>query len=171
VTGFATQAQWLDLLIELQPRIRRLIGRRVGRAAAADLTQDLFLRLRRIATPLLTKEDASRYLMRIAMNAAIDHKRIEGGRTELLTGMQGLLSDAIPDPLEQVLIDEKMSEVDAALAELPAKCRDVLWLSRVEGLTHTEIAERLGVSRSLVEKYVVRAVLHCRVRLDAATDE
>lgn len=35
-------------------------------------------------------------------------------------------------------------------------------MSRVEGMTHAQIAEKLGVSRSLVEKYAVKAVLHCR---------
>jgi DNA-directed RNA polymerase specialized sigma24 family protein len=32
-------------------------------------------------------------------------------------------------------------------------------------MTHAEIATRLGVSVSLVEKYMVRALLHCRTRL------
>ncbi len=171
MTTFATQAQLLDVLIELQPRIRRLMTRRVGRATAADLTQDLFLRLCRIGTHLSTRDDARRYLMRIAMNAATDHRRIESRRTELLSGLHALFAGNTPDPQEQLLLDERMSEVEVALAELPSKCRDVLWLSRVEGLTHTEIAERLGVSRSLVEKYIVRALLHCRARLSALPGE
>lgn len=41
----------------------------------------------------------------------------------------------------------------------------MLILSRLDGLTHGQIAERLGVSRSLVEKRLVQAVLHCRARI------
>ena len=39
-------------------------------------------------------------------------------------------------------------------------------MSRMEGKTHAEIAAELGVSKSLVEKYAVRALLHCRARLN-----
>ena len=55
--------------------------------------------------------------------------------------------------------------LDEALHELPGKTRDMLILSRLDGLTHGQIAERLGVSRSLVEKRLVQAVLHCRARI------
>jgi RNA polymerase sigma factor (sigma-70 family) len=169
LTTFASQAQLLDVLIELQPRIRRLITRRVGSAAAADLTQELFLRLCRVGTNLPTREDARRYLIRIAINAATDHQRVEGRRSELLTGMPEPGEGRALDPQHQVLMDETIAQVETALAELPSKCRDVLWLSRVEGMTHAEIANTLGVSKSLVEKYIVRAILHCRTRLSDGT--
>jgi RNA polymerase sigma-70 factor (ECF subfamily) len=38
-------------------------------------------------------------------------------------------------------------------------------LRKIEGLSHPEIAERLGVSRSVVEKHIVNAMKHCRVRI------
>jgi RNA polymerase sigma-70 factor (ECF subfamily) len=41
---------------------------------------------------------------------------------------------------------------------------------RVNGLSHTEVADRLGVSKSLVEKYLARLVQHCRARLREAED-
>jgi DNA-directed RNA polymerase specialized sigma24 family protein len=41
----------------------------------------------------------------------------------------------------------------------------MLFLSRVEGFTHAEIAEQMGVSQSLVEKYLIKAILHCRAQL------
>jgi RNA polymerase sigma-70 factor (ECF subfamily) len=52
-----------------------------------------------------------------------------------------------------------------ALAELSPLCRDSFMLRKLEGLSHPEIAERLGISRSLVEKHIVNAMKHCRVRL------
>lgn len=55
--------------------------------------------------------------------------------------------------------------VESALSELPGKAREMLYLSRVAGLTHGEIAERLGVSKSLIEKYIARALAHCRLRM------
>jgi RNA polymerase sigma factor (sigma-70 family) len=168
VTTDASRVQLLDLFIELQPRIRRLIAHRVGPTVAADLTQEMFLRLSRIGINLPTREDATRYLIRIAINAASDHQRLEGRRNELLSEIPRPCEQLGLDPQLQVLIDETIAQVEAALAELPSKCRDVLWLSRVEGMTHAEIAKTLGVSKSLVEKYIIRSLLHCRTKLDPA---
>ena len=41
-------------------------------------------------------------------------------------------------------------------------------MSRLDGLRNGEIAERLGISRNMVEKHIIKAMLHCRRRLDAA---
>ena len=49
-----------------------------------------------------------------------------------------------------------------ALSELPAACRECFLLRKLDGLSHLEIADRLEISRSMVEKHMVRALLHCR---------
>lgn len=49
-----------------------------------------------------------------------------------------------------------------ALAALPEKCRKVYLLRKVHGFSHREIAERMGLSVSSVEKYLMRGVLHCK---------
>jgi len=53
----------------------------------------------------------------------------------------------------------------AALEELPLKCRQVYIKHRLEGWTHTEIAEEMGLSRSMVEKHMTRALRHVSERL------
>ena len=52
-----------------------------------------------------------------------------------------------------------------ALSELPAACRECFLLRKLDGLSHLEIADRLGVSRSMVEKHIVNAMKHCRIRI------
>jgi RNA polymerase sigma-70 factor (ECF subfamily) len=59
----------------------------------------------------------------------------------------------------------RLELLERALAELPAVCRDSFLLRKLDGLTHVQIAERLGISRSLVEKHIVNAMKHCRVRM------
>ncbi|MER2300157.1 MAG: sigma factor-like helix-turn-helix DNA-binding protein, partial [Pseudomonas sp.] len=44
-------------------------------------------------------------------------------------------------------------------------CRDCFLLRKLDGLSHQQIAEHLGISRSLVEKHIVNAMRHCRVRM------
>lgn len=53
----------------------------------------------------------------------------------------------------------------AALETLPPKCRTIYILHRLEGRTHTEIANDLGLSRSMVEKHMTRALRHIHAQL------
>lgn len=52
-----------------------------------------------------------------------------------------------------------------ALDELPAACRTAFLLNRVDGVKHRDIAHKIGISVSMVEKHIVRAFIHCRTRL------
>lgn len=150
----------------MRPKIERIIASRVGdRATAADLTQDLYLRLDRVSDQLADDGEARRYLARMAVNASIDHLKVEARRVELLAGVVDLFDSPDRSPEDVALTDDRIDVVGRALDELPGKCREMLFLSRVQGLTHGEIAERMGVSKVLVEKYVARALLHCRARL------
>ena len=60
---------------------------------------------------------------------------------------------------------QRLEMVQRALAELPVACRESFLLRKLEGLSHPEIAERLGLSRSVVEKHIVNAMKHCRNRI------
>ena len=157
-----TSEELSGIFVKIRPSLVRVIERKTGDAQIAqDLAQDIYLRLQRIADELPNEDEARRYLMRMATHAAIDHLRVEGNRVQLLAGALSLFEGHVADPEAHAQAHDRLAAIDVALTELPARCRDVLYLSRIEGLTHVEIAERLGVSRSLVEKYAVLAVTHC----------
>ncbi|MBW4053125.1 MAG: sigma-70 family RNA polymerase sigma factor [Proteobacteria bacterium] len=65
--------------------------------------------------------------------------------------------------------EEMIAVIDRALAELPQKCRRVLLLYRIEGLTRAEIASELGLGERMVRLYMARALEHLRRRLDEAS--
>ncbi|MGB3432953.1 RNA polymerase sigma factor [Achromobacter sp.] len=52
--------------------------------------------------------------------------------------------------------------IDAALRQLPEKCRQAYIWHRIDGLTQTEVAARLGLSLNTVERYIMRAMRHLR---------
>jgi len=58
----------------------------------------------------------------------------------------------------------------AAVDDLPPRCREVFLMSRLDGLGNGEIAGRLGISRNMVEKHIIKAMMHCRRRLDTLKD-
>jgi RNA polymerase sigma factor (sigma-70 family) len=162
-------AELLKVFLEYRTRLERLLaGRLQSRDVAEDIAQDLYLKLPRVTEQFPSGEDARRYLIRMATNAALDHQRTESRRGSLLAGMELVFDGVEASPEELAVSRDEIAQLEEALRELPPKCRDVLYLSRVEGMTHAEIAGKLGVSKSLVDKYAVRALLHCRAKLSHA---
>jgi RNA polymerase sigma factor (sigma-70 family) len=131
-----------------------------------DLIQEVFSRLlRRSDFRSITFIDG--YLFEIAANVFRDHLRLRQSRAgdrheEYREEHSG--QDFSP---ERVLIGkESVGQVARALRELPERARMAFVLHRFEGLRHPEIARRLGVSVSAVEKYIIRALTHIKVRMD-----
>lgn len=58
-----------------------------------------------------------------------------------------------------------LDTLEAAVAALPPKCRTVFLLSRVEGLSNAQVAQRCGISVKMVEKHLAKAIVRCRARV------
>jgi len=54
-----------------------------------------------------------------------------------------------------------------AIEALPPRCRQVFLLHRVEGMRHAEVAQTLGISRSMVEKHMINAYSSLHAELEA----
>jgi RNA polymerase sigma-70 factor (ECF subfamily) len=68
-----------------------------------------------------------------------------------------------PDRHLQAVID--LEVLEAAVVALPPKCRTVFLLSRIEGLSNAEVAQRCGISVKMVEKHLAKAIVACRARV------
>src|SRR3546814_128598 len=135
---------------------------------AADLVQEIFLRLAQ-QPPGAGESNARSYLYRIARNLAIDHFRQEERRqTRPVPAEQFAdLPDEAP-PVERVAeARQRLTLLRRAMAELPTRTQDIFELNRIEGLTYAEIACRLGISESSVQKHLARALHHAMQRLKA----
>jgi RNA polymerase sigma factor (sigma-70 family) len=71
------------------------------------------------------------------------------------------LFDASPEAVFEAV--EELLRLDAALARISAKAREAFILSQFEELGYAEIAQRLGVSVSMVRKYIAQALTACYV--------
>ncbi|MDC2857968.1 MULTISPECIES: FecR domain-containing protein [unclassified Delftia] len=94
-------------------------------------------------------------------NIAIDHLR-HGQRTAERFDTSAREGEP-PSPLSPDVADthsyrQALAGVEGALAQLPARCRDIFLADRIEGASHAELAERHGVSVKTVEREVMRAM-------------
>lgn len=68
-----------------------------------------------------------------------------------------------PDaPLRAARLADDLARV---LAELPPKCRQAFVLNRIEGWTQAEVATYMGLSKNMIERYVMRAIEYVQERL------
>ncbi len=136
---------------------RRIVGRD---DLAEDVVQETFLRIWRAAHQYdPAKGPAYAWLVRIARNRALSARargsRHDEGRAEL--DAERLAYDG-PDPAALTMRSEEARRVNACLSNLPANHRRSVTLVYFEGLTHRELAERLGVQLGTAKSWVRRGL-------------
>lgn len=72
----------------------------------------------------------------------------------------------VPSTEHLVDLQQRMQALQHIINCLPAKCREVFWLFRVEGISQADIALRLNISVNMVERHVIRALLDIRAARD-----
>jgi RNA polymerase sigma-70 factor (ECF subfamily) len=154
------------LLEEWAPRVYRFALRLCDDAhAAEDLTQETFLRAWRQRARLRDERAARVWLFRITANLWRDHLR----RRRSPVGHAGPLNEdkaSRAQPAEQLASEkEELQRALEALAELPPRQREVLYLGACEGLSTAEISEILGGSADAVKTNLSLARKKIRERL------
>ncbi len=64
--------------------------------------------------------------------------------------------------VDRVADQDALVRLRRAVARLPPKCQLVFMLSRFDGLSHRQIASKLGISAKMVEKHIARALIACQ---------
>jgi RNA polymerase sigma factor (sigma-70 family) len=140
------------------------------RDLAEEATQQTFLQAWRSAQSFDPTREMAPWLATIARRAAIDLHRREARRTH--ARLDEFDSQAavvtLPDAAETAY---EVWEVRRAIEALPPEERDVVRLQHLEGLTHTEIAERIGVPPGTVKSRSFRAHRHLAARLGHLREE
>jgi RNA polymerase sigma-70 factor (ECF subfamily) len=140
-------------------------------AAAEDAVQDAFLRAWRALDRFDEQAEFSTWLYRIAINAAIDHRR-ERGRRERLSGTlpqdfdgQVTARSTDADPHRQAFGRQLVDRAHEAIAGLPEAERTAILLRHFEGCSIAEIARALGGGENAAKQAVFRAVHKLRAVL------
>lgn len=133
---------------------------------AADLVQESFLRM--AEQPRGERIDNSQaYLYRTAHNLLVDHIRQQQRRRTDSQPHEAMvhIEDERPALDEQLDAQQRRQLLRSAIAELPARTQQIFELNRIHGLTHAEVARRLAISDSSVQKHLAKALAHVTARL------
>ncbi|MBO9499530.1 MAG: RNA polymerase sigma factor [Novosphingobium sp.] len=150
-----------------RPSLERYFLRRVrDRVEAEDLIQEVFLRLAKRGN-IEDIDKLGGYVFETASSVLTD--RVRKQRTHHEAKHEAFDNDRHADvdfsPERVLLGRESLARATAALLELPERTRVIFVLRRLEGMRYLDIAARLGISVSAVEKHMVRATVHLMQRL------
>jgi RNA polymerase sigma factor (sigma-70 family) len=166
--GDAHRVAELDRLVSrYYDRVVRFLKRRSPTAEdAADLAHDTFVRLSAVDIRQIREPES--FLLTAALNLLRDRARSAKAQHVAMTVSVEDAQLVCPAPRPEQVLDgeQRLRSLEAALGELSPKCRAVFVLFHFDGVSQKEIADRLRISVSMVEKYVRQAIKHCQERLD-----
>lgn len=148
--------------------LRRFFERRAPGLSgeSEDLTQEVFVRLaQRQQRGRIERIEG--YLFETASNVLIDRTRRRATRCADRHDLYDEATHAIEDfsPERVLMAREEIEIFKSALQEMPDRVRTAFVLHRFEDLTYSEIAKKLGVTVSSVEKYIIRALREITLRM------
>lgn len=141
---------------KLEAALRRYFRRRSAAHEVDDLVQEVFVHLQSRRSEERV-EDMDRYVFVVAGNVLMRRHRKERRWTRVL-GIEPQ-DDYTPITPERALLGkDRLSSALAVLTQLPPRTRQIFLLHRFEDMTYLRIASALGISRSAVEKHMIRAL-------------
>lgn len=156
----------LETYLDQRKAIIQFFRARMGSEAdVEDLLQELYLKVAE-HDPGHTVQSPRAYLYRLASNLLVDRwrawqrSRIRDNVWRQTTRTLGIAEDVddAPSP-EAVLLDrDRLGQLLGVIASLPQRTQTIFRLHKFEGFSHAEVAKRLDISRSAVEKHMMDAL-------------
>lgn len=153
-----------DLYVKHRASLQRHVRGALDTADDADdVVQDTFLRMlsnQGAGSRLRDADSPVAYLFRSARNLAVDRLRQlrARGSHHNIVYLEPGAADESPGPEATLLSRERLEALQAAVRRLPPRRRQVFYLHKVRQLTYKEVSEHLGISVSMVEKHMMKAL-------------
>lgn len=151
-------------------QLRRFLLSRVRNAAdVPDIVQEVYLRMMRVPNVESVRSPEA-YLFTVAQHVVQQHT-LKASAVPPSADLARMLSDrssdtSFADPALEVHADQCLERLQGGLDRLSPKVRATFLLSRRDGLSFDEIAARLGTTRHMVKKYLMKALTKLRHGLE-----
>jgi len=146
--------------------LRNALKRRVNsHELTEDALQETWVRLAGLKGRSQEIRDHRAFILRIAGNIAIDMLRREQRHSSVCIVDDRILeaiADTCPSPEVFALDRDNLRQFAIALMGLPDNVRTALLLVKCDGMPYRTVAKHLAVSETMVSRYLVQALRHCR---------
>lgn len=147
-----------ELFLRHQDNVFRYAFKLVrSREAAEEILQDVFLKVWNYRKKVDENREFSFLLFKITKNTILTALKTPGLQVQL-TGntVDTLIHHIAPD--DDIIWRQYIEILDKALSTLPGRCREIFQMSRFEGLTYDEIAQKLGISKDTVRLQIIKSL-------------
>jgi len=154
----------LRMVEEYEPGLRQYLSRWLHSPDdVEDVLQDVFVRVL-CYSDLNSVESAKAFVFVIAGNLLKDRNRRQytqaSKRTVTIESVE--LPSEVSDPARIFEARDELRKVDRVLARLRPKTKKAFLLHRLDGFSHKEIAQHMGVTTSMVEKHIMEGLKQLR---------
>ena len=150
--------------------IRFLRGRVGSHNEAREVAQEAYVRLLSLDQPGAVSYLRA-FLFKTAANIAIDRRRRHRNFDKVAADPLFMELAETRTPERQLSGEQALGRLGVLIEAMPPKCRQSFVLNQIHGLDAATIATQLGITDSMVRKYVVRALLHCRAHMDVERND
>ena len=137
--------------------------------ASEDIVQNVFIKVWERRDKLKTNFSIKSYLYKSVYNACINeykrNKSVSALEKKYIEELDRITEDKDKETLEKLIVS-----VREAINELPPKCKEILLLSKKEGLTNIEISDYLNISKNTIERQINIAFSKIRKNVGSKTD-
>jgi RNA polymerase sigma factor (sigma-70 family) len=148
-----------EILAHEASLVRYLFRTWPQRQEVFDLRQDVYVRVYEAAAKARPQAPKS-FLFATArhlMTDRIRRKRIVSiDAVGDLDALNVMVEDISPE--QRISAYEELRRLAEAIDQLPPRCREVVWLRRVDELAQKDVAVRLGITQKVVEKHVMKGM-------------
>ncbi len=132
--------------------------------SAYDILHDALIRFALTKNPNCEQQPHA-YLRTITQNLMLEKFRHDSYSKNYQNTQQNALNDetlTTPSPEHLADLKQRLMLLNQIIEDLPARCREVFILFRLDGIKQNEIARQLNISINMVERHLIRALLDIR---------
>ncbi|WP_073003328.1 RNA polymerase sigma factor [Mariniphaga anaerophila] len=136
---------------------------------AEEIVQEVFIKIWESRAKIDVYSSFESFLFTIAYNSTMSllRKRVSETKSrEYLRSLQRI--DAAEQVIDEIQFKELNNKIESLLTQLTPRQKEIYHLSREEGLTHSEIAEKLNISESTVNNHLVTTLKFIKLHVDSS---
>lgn len=159
-----------DVYLQHREELCRYIVNKFGMkfSEAEDIVHTAFTRFVGMDSPF-SVENPRAFLYTASYNIAVDlkrHSQVQDRYSQSVVNNDAEIIDAV-GPEREVDGKQRLGIISKALWNMPKKRRQLLLMSRFDGLSYAEIARQVGLSETVVRKHISNALADCHKALQA----